>query len=145
MDGMQIGKGSCGSVVDINPTISVNENFPQQAKWRRVECSFPVVKQHDKTNDGQGQPNTNEMFKMGANPGEYEFKVLWNNKLARSIKFNVAPGGKLDNGIATSNKLGIDRIVVPVQIIGDQDGTWDKNAWKTDAFYGHPLTGFTWP
>jgi len=145
MDGTQVGAASCGSVVDINPTISVNENFPQQAKWRRVECSFPVVKQHDKTNNGEGQPNTNEMFKMGANPGEYEVKILWNNKLARSIKFTVAPGGKLDNGIATSNKLGIDRIVVPVQIMGDQDGPWDKTAWKTDAFYGHPLTGFTWP
>ena len=144
-DGEQMGAASCDSEVDLQTTISVNENFPQKAKWVRLECNFPVVKQHDKTNNGQGQPNTNEMFKMGANPGEYEVKVLWNNKLARSIKFTVAPGGKLDNGIATSNKLGIDRIVVPVQIIGDQDGPWDKTAWRTDAFYGHPLTGFTWP
>jgi len=35
------------------------------------------------------------MFKLAANPGEYEFKVLWNNKLARSIKFTVGPDGKL--------------------------------------------------
>ena len=145
MDGTQVGAASCGSVVDLLPTISVNDKFPQKAKWSRVECSFPIVKQWDKTNDGQGQPNTNEMFKMAANPGEYEFKVLWNNKLARSIKFTVGPNGKLDNGIAAANKLGIDRVVVPVQIIGDQDGVWDRAAWKTDAFYGHSLTGFTWP
>ena len=145
MDGTQVGAASCGAVVDLQPTISANENFPQKGKWSRVECSFPVVKQWDKTNDGQGQPNTNEMFKMAANPGEYEFKVLWNNKLARSIKFTVGPNGKLDNGIATANKLGIDRVVVPVQIVGDQDGAWDRTAWKADAFYGHPLTGFIWP
>ena len=145
MDGMQVGKGSCGSVVDINPTISTDQNFPQQAKWRRVECSFPIVKQHDKTNGGQGQPNTNDMFKMASNPGEYEFKVLWNNKLARSIKFTVGPNGKLENGIAPSNKLGNDRVIVPVTIIGDQDGQWNKTSWRTDAFYGNPLTGFTPP
>src|SRR5919107_6379068 len=50
---------------------------------------------------------------------------------------------KLDTSLAASNKLGTDRLIVPVQIIGDQDGTWDKAAWKTDAFYGNPLTGFT--
>jgi len=65
-----------------------------------------------------------------------------NNRLARSIKFTVAPDGKFDNGIATANKLGSDRVIVPMQIIGDQDGQWDRIAWK-EAFYGNPLTGFT--
>ena len=32
--------------------------------------------------------------------------------------------------------------IVPVQILGDQDGTWDRTAWRS-AFYGNPLTGFT--
>lgn len=143
MDGMQVGRAGCEARVENNTTHYVNDGVPQKAKWARVECSFPIVKQWDKTNDGRGQPNTNEMFKLAANPGEYEFKVLWNNKLARSIKFTVGPDGKLDNGIATSNKLGNDRVIVPVTIIGDQDGAWDKAAWKTDAFYGNPLNGFT--
>ena len=47
-----------------------------------------------------------------------------------------------DNGIATANKLGSDIVIVPVQIIGDQDGNWNRTAWQTDAFYGNPLTGF---
>ena len=59
-------------------------------------------------------------------------------------KFSVGPDGKIvANGIATANKLGSDRVIVPVQIIGDQDGQWNRAAWKTDAFYGNPLTGFT--
>ena len=143
MDGMQVGKASCDAPVENNTTHYVNDGVPQKAKWARIECSFPVVKRWDKTNDGQGQPNTKEMFKMASNPGEYEFKLLWNNKLARSIKFTVGPDGKLDNGIAAANKLGSDRVIVPVQIIGDQDGLWDKTAWKADAFYGNPLAGFT--
>jgi hypothetical protein len=32
-----------------------------------------------------------------------------------------------------------------VQVLDDQDGQCDKNAWKTEAFYQHPLTGFTAP
>ena len=48
-----------------------------------------------------------------------------------------------DNGIASAYKLGSDRVVVPVLIIGDQDGMWNRTAWKTDAFYGNPLTNFT--
>ena len=38
-----------------------------------------------------------------------------------------------------------DASSTPVTIIGDQDGVCDKAAWRTEAFYGHPLTGFTWP
>ncbi|HEV2802207.1 MAG TPA: hypothetical protein VGW12_17175 [Pyrinomonadaceae bacterium] len=143
MDGMQVGKASCEARVENNTTHYVNDAFPQKAKWSRVECNFPIVKRWDKTDGGKGQPNTNDMFKLASNPGEYEFKVLWNNKLARTIKFTVGPDGKLENGIGTSNQLGSDRVIVPVQIVGDQDGNWDRAAWKADAFYGNPLNGFT--
>ena len=68
---------------------------------------------------------------------------MYQGHLIRSLKFAVDAEGKLvDNGIATANKLGTDRVIVPVQIIGDSDGPWDRMAWKTDAFYGNPLTGF---
>lgn len=140
-DGIQVGRASCGSVVDIGTTHFVNDAMPQKAKWSLVECSFPMIKQWDKTEGGQ--PNSNEMFMMASNPGEYEFKLLWNNKLARTITFTVGPEGNLENGIAPANKLGNDRVIVPVTIIGDQDGPWDRTAWKAEAFYGNPLTGFT--
>ena len=84
-------------------------------------------------------------YLLSKNPGEHEFKVLWNNRLARSIKFNVGADGKLDDVVAAANKLGSNRVIVPVQILGDQDGQWDRNAYKTEAFFGNPLTGFTAP
>ncbi len=79
------------------------------------------------------------------NPGEYEIKVMRGGRLARSLKFTVAEDGSFDNGIATDNKLGSEMTIVPVKILGDTDGVWDKLAWKTGAFYGNPLTGFTAP
>ncbi len=85
-------------------------------------------------------------FPLYKNPGEYEIKILQNGKLARTAKFTVGPNGQLvDTGIGPQNNLGTGRIVVPVQIIGDQDGKWDRNAYKTDAFFGNPLAGFIAP
>jgi hypothetical protein len=140
LDGMEIGRAGCESEVENNTTHYVEESVPQKAKWARVECDFPNIKGSNTAGEGH---IAGELFTLDKNPGEYEFKLLWNNKLARSIKFTVAPGGKFDNGIATGNQLGSDRVIVPVQIIGDQDGLWNKTAWQTEAFYGNPLKGFT--
>ena len=137
--GTEVGQARCRTEVDINPTHYVEDSMPQKAKWARIECDFYNVKGSNTTGDS----TTADLFTLAANPGEYEVKVLWNNKLARSIKFTVQPGGKFDNGIATSNALGSDRVIFPVQIIGDQDGAWTKTAWQSDAFYGNPLKGFT--
>lgn len=138
-EGMEVGAAGCEAEVENNTTHYVEDALPQKAKWSRIECDFPNIKGANKRNEKAG---FGPLHILADSPGEYEFKLLWNNKLARSIKFTVAPGGKFDNGIATANKLGSDRVIVPVQIIGDQDGAWDKNAWK-EAFYGNPLTGFT--
>jgi hypothetical protein len=140
-EGELVGKPSCEPDVENNTTQFVDEKLaPQKAKWARVHCTFHAVLAWDTSDAGWGFGAPHLMNK---NPGEYEMKVLWNNKLARSVKFNVQPDGKLDTSLAASNKLGTDRLIVPVTVIGDQDGVWDKAAWKTDAFYGNPLTGFT--
>ena len=93
------------------------------------------------------QPEFHEQdFKMYENPGEYEIKILENGKLARTAKFTMGSNGQIvDTGIGKQNNLGTGRIVVAVQVIGDQDGTWDRNAYKTDAFFGNPLSGFVAP
>jgi hypothetical protein len=140
-ENQEVGKAGCDSEVDNNTTQFVDDSVPQKAKWARVRCSFTNVRGWDKT--GEGPTMFGPLYLLSANPGEYEFKLLWNNRLARSIKFTVGPNGKIDNGIASANNLGSDRVIVPVQIIGDQDGQWDKAAWKLEAFYGNSLTGFT--
>ena len=136
-DGTPIGRPICRAVVENEPTHTPHD-MVGGARWSRMECAFPMVKAWDRAGNNQ-----EDMFKLAEHPGEYEFKLLWNNKLARSIKFTVGSDGKLDNGIATANNLGTGRVIVPVTIIGDQDGSWDREAWKTEAFYGNPLTGFS--
>ncbi len=142
LDGTEVGRAGCEARVENNTTHYVEDSVPQKAKWSRVECNFPNIKGSN-TSGQAASPVFGEIFTLADNPGEYEFKLLRNNKLARSIKFTVAPGGKFDNGIATSNQLGSDRVIFPVQIIGDQDGVWNKTAWQSDGFYGNPLKGFT--
>lgn len=139
-EGQEVGKASAGPELENNPTHYVAESVPQKATWVRVRCDFPNVKGWDKTGDPPGL--FGPLHVLSANPGEYEVKVLRNNRLARSIKFTVGPDGKFDNGIAASNKLGSDRVIVPVAVLGDQDGPWDQTAWKTGAFYGNPLSNF---
>jgi len=86
---------------------------------------------------------TEKKHLFNENPGEYEIKVMAGGLLVRSVKFSVGAEGSFDNGIATANKLGTLGVVVPARVIGTQDGVWNKLAWKTEAFYGNPLTGFT--
>ena len=139
-----VGTPGCGQIEEVNPTNYVADTVPQKAKWARVECSFPNIKMWDKTgekrDDFPGQ--TGKMHMLADNPGEYEFKLLWNNHLARSIKFTVGQDGKIvDNGYASGVKLGSSKLIFPTQLLGDQDGPWDKTSWKTDTYYGNPING----
>ncbi len=85
-------------------------------------------------------------YEMYKNPGDYEIKVLQNGDLVRIAKFSFGNDYKIvDNGLVKNNGVGTYRTIVPALISGTHDGMWDKNAWKTDAFYGNPLTGFIVP
>jgi hypothetical protein len=138
----EVGRAGCDMDVEKNASKFVDDQLtPQKASWSRMVCSFPNVLGWDKTAQGPGMFGPS--FEMSANPGDYEFKLLWNGHLGRSIKFTVGPDGKFDNGIARANQLGDDRVIVPVQILGTEDGTWNHTAWQTGAFYGNPLKGFT--
>lgn len=138
----------CGGQRDTRQTSrDTHEDVPQRGKWTLVGCDFGTVVAWDKT--GQKgtrlRGETGETHLFSGNPGEYEIKILERGRLARSLKFSVAEDGSIvDNGIATANKLGSDKIIVPVKFIGAPDGVWNKLAWKTEAFFGNPLTGFTW-
>ena len=113
-----------------------------KAVWDEITCEFRYVY---KTNPAPEHISKDApLHELTTHPGEYELKLLREGKLARSLKFSVAEDGSIvENGIATDNKLGNDRVIVPVKVLGTQDGAWNKLAWKTDAFYGNPLTGFT--
>ncbi len=117
--------------------VGSEEDFdPNHYQWWEIDCEIVGVYWNS---EGNYDPH----FVVAQNAGEYEIKMLVGGKLGRAVKFTVADGA-IDNSLATSNKVGTDRTLLPVRIIGDQ-GPWNKLAWKTEAYYGNPLTGFTPP
>jgi hypothetical protein len=96
--------------------------------------------------DTGGRANANEMFMIASEPrGVTELKVLWNNKLARSIKFTVGADGRFDNGIALSQPARQRRVIVPVQILGDQDGQWKPRGVADRGILWPPFAGIHGP
>jgi hypothetical protein len=118
-------------------------SYDKAYAWKRVTCEFKLVRAWDKTGENRGRYKP---LLFSEHPGEYEIKVMWHNHLARSIKFSVdSTGNIVDAGVAKANRLGTSVVIVPVQVLGAEDGTWDRNAWRTEAFYGNPLNGFNAP
>lgn len=143
-NGGEVGKPDCSVEEVENNTTHITEPNGQ-FNWSRMKCTFNNVIPWNKSRDSN-ETMFGRLFLFSENPGPYELKILHNGRLIRTLKFAVDAQGKLvDNGIATTNKLGSDRVIVPVQVLGDQDGPWDRNAWRTDAFYGNPVAGFSFP
>jgi hypothetical protein len=91
-------------------------------------------------------PGYGQGFFLDKNPGEYEVKVLRDGTLSRDVKFTVGDDGKVvDTGIGDANNMGTKRIIVPVKVLGTLDAPWKPLAYKTDAYYGNPLSGFVAP
>ena len=114
-----------------------------QGRWGLWKFGFAKVRGY---NNDTSANNWSGVFFLDKNPGDYEIKVLRQQKLARTASFSVGADGRIvDNGIAKQNKLGGIRMVLPVKLLGDQDLKYDPLSWKTDTLYGNLLTGFTAP
>jgi hypothetical protein len=144
MEGVLLYKGQQISTVSANNEQEIATGVADpQGRWGLWHFLFLKVRGY---NHDTSANNWDGMFFLDKNPGDYEIKILRQQKLARSATFSVGPDGRIvDNGIAKQNTLGGIRMVLPVKIIGDQDVNYDPLSWKTDAMYGNGLTGFTAP
>lgn len=121
--------------------LSTFDNDTGDPRWERVD--FQWYSANFTAPDATVHPS---IFFLDKNPGDYEVKVLCGGALCRETKFSIGPDGKfVDNGIVAANKLNASAILIPVKVVGTHDGQWQPMAWKTDAFYGNPLKGFTAP
>jgi hypothetical protein len=126
---------------DASILTSANDADP---RWERWTFSWGLIRAYNL--DTSSANDTSQIFFLNKNPGEYEVKVLREGDLARSAKFTVGADGRLvDNGLNQKNQLGGLAMILPVKVLGEREGKWDVNAWKTDAFYGNPLNGFVAP
>lgn len=140
-NGKQIGstkESTGGANSDLSLLTSGNDKDP---RWERWNFRWNLVRAYNTDANNQAK-----LFLLGTNPGEYEVRILRDGDLVRSIKFSIGADGMfVDSGVAKQNNLGWGGLVLPVKVLGTSDGQWDATAWKTGAFYGNPLTGFTAP
>lgn len=95
--------------------------------------------------DEGGSNNYEDMHNLAKNTGNYEIKILRKGKLVRSAKFTVGEDGKVvsQNALNEFTIRGEDLFLIPVKILADLDGKWNKDAWKKEMFYGNVLKDFT--
>lgn len=142
-NGKQISSTETTSEGLANADFEVNTfNANTNNEWARVKFVFFNVHLFNYETLNQHP----DAFRVEKNPGEYEIKVLRNGKLGRSLKFTVGKDGKIVAPGAVGNyNLNSYRFVFPVQIVGETDGVWNREAWNSEAFYGNPLSGFMIP
>lgn len=88
--------------------------------------------------------NNSKLHILKRNPGNYEIKVLLDDEIVRTIAFTVGADGKIvDNGIAKNSGITGFGVIVPAKVIPVKEGSLNLQSYKTDAFYGNPLTGFS--
>ncbi len=77
------------------------------------------------------------------NPGDYTVKIYRNGAQVREMNFSVGADGRFVAPHYTNQIfMPYHRIILPVKVIQATE-KGNATAWKTDAFYGNPLNGFT--
>ncbi|BCM91996.1 hypothetical protein IAD21_03875 [Abditibacteriota bacterium] len=138
-DGQQVGDVA-GHSEDAELATGVDDNAH---RWKLITFTWSQLRS---LVAGKEKPSGYNWTYLSDAPGVYQIKVLRDNKIARTASFTIGTDGKVvDNGIAKANNLGGIRMVLPVKVVGTADGAWNPLAWKTGAFYGNPLKGFTAP
>lgn len=128
-NGKQVSEQSISSELQATP--------PELKAWEyhQVVIKFPALVQKPAAEGYSG-------FKLYENPGEYEFKLMRDNKIVRTAKFTIGPDGKPKdtNGARASASIAREGVLVKATVDGG-DGTIRKDAYKTEAFFHNPASG----
>jgi hypothetical protein len=114
--------------------------FAPDKMWKRWEFSWENFRFDN--NGTFNRENFPKAFYADKNPGDYTVKIYRNGTQIRELGFTVGADGRFVVP-AYSNQIPLPyyRLILPVKVIGTGE-KWDASVWKTDAFYGNPLTGF---
>lgn len=86
--------------------------------------------------------NFPQAFYADKNPGDYTVKIYRNGTQIREMNFSIGADGRYAvPGYTSQIFMPYHRIVLPVKVIGNAE-KWNLTSWKTDAFYGNPISGF---
>lgn len=129
-NGKQVSEESASYILAATP--------PEIKAWEyhQITIKFPAMVDKPEAEGVDG-------WKLYENPGEYEFKLLRDGKLARTFKFTIGPDGRPKdvNGARASAGFDTEGAVLTTSVLGNGDGTWRAGAWKTEALFGNPPAG----
>jgi hypothetical protein len=114
--------------------------FAPEKMWKRWQFTFSNFRvDNNGTFNREYYPQAHYADK---NPGEYTVKIYRGGAQIRELAFSVGPDGRFVAPAYTNQiPLPYYRLILPVKVLGATE-KWDAAAWKTEAFYGNPLTGF---
>ncbi len=77
------------------------------------------------------------------NPGNYVYKLFRNGTQIREFSFEVGADGRFVRP-AYSDSFFFPQysILFPAKVMGTTE-KWNTTTWKTDMFYGNPISGYT--
>lgn len=113
--------------------------------WRRWQFEWFNEKINIDNGGEYHRDNMPKSFFVDRNPGEYTVKVYHKGVQVREARFTVGADGRVvDAGYYKPGYLTYYKVIIPVTVIGAAE-KWNAAAWKTEAFYGNPMTGFAVP
>jgi hypothetical protein len=128
-NGKQVSETSASSSLQATP--------PDTHAWeyRQLVFKFPAMTAKPVSGGISG-------WKLWENPGEYEVKVMRDNKIVRTFKVTIGSDGKPKETRAVPYTDGLrwHGVIVKSTVDGG-DGTWRKDAWKTEAYFHNPVSG----
>ena len=132
-----------GGSSDEKLSINTADDSSHEA-WHELTFEFNLTA--ESVADATNLPRGNSIQDLSKNPGDYEIKVLWDGKLARSMKFKVGDDGKIVDADWSKHLAPRNiHVVFPVTVIGTSDGEWNPAAYRTEAYYGNPIEGLSSP
>jgi hypothetical protein len=101
-------------------------------EYHQVKIKFPALVSKPAGDGYSG-------WKLWENPGEYEVKIMRDNKIARTFKVTIGSDGKPKETNAVPYTDGRRGGVIMKTTVDSGDGTWRKDAWKTEAYFHNPV------
>jgi hypothetical protein len=113
--------------------------FNQPHVWRRWQFQWKnILVDNNGSFNRENYPNAHYLDK---NQGEYTVKIYHKGTQIRELSFTVGTDGRIVAPAYTNQiPLPYHTLVLPTKVMGTEK--WDTTGWKTNAFYGNPLTGF---
>jgi hypothetical protein len=132
---------------DMGEARSVQQRYPNSLenkethRWELFDFAWYKFRYIATPQGGRMYANARKMNEM---PGDYTVKVFHKGVQIREVSFKVEGGEFADTGYGSKNGFAESKVIVPVKIMGTKD-KWNATQWKTDAFYGNPVSGFSAP